>query len=599
MSIARRAAVAFAVVFVVSLAASAAVFTLASASSNRLSDYRTQVAQLDATMWALCSDFYSYDDQMNMYVAVLAGGNDRDGLAETTYQQAVAARSAMGTRLDRADRLAPTAALRALLAQLRKDYVGYNGFADQTRAAAVGGDVQRAVYLTTIGNLEPSNDIMPTLDKASQAVTGLVAGELNGLDARQGDLRTVSIVSAALIAAMIIGLAAGTQWMLFRPLIRVKSQMTRIASGEAQLTDRLAVQGNDEIAQLGRAFNAVLDVLSAKEGEIVTTQAERGRVLLHSLEQQRRAEQTIRTRAQTIIDETASSVAIDLAELSDQVQIVRQAATTIEERVAAADQATRGVVDQAKDADRVVAELTVSLRQISGMAELIAGVADQTKLLALNATIEAARAGAAGRGFSVVASEVKDLAMTTAKSTSQITKTIAMLERNTGEVASAIVAMSSGITGVDDATDVLRSVARQQFELVDVLELRVNATVDRIDSMASLTTKLERRAFRRVQASGPATLTLSGRVIRAELIDVGEGGVKVGFQAGDDAQPGETGTVEFRLREQPLSVPVSVAARQAREGDRTVGLAFLSPSPSVAKYLHDYVDDVTGAVTSS
>jgi methyl-accepting chemotaxis protein len=597
MSVARRAVIAFAFVFLVSVAASAAVFSLASTASGNLGDYRARVAQLDSTMWALRSDFYNYDDQMNMYVAVLAGGNDQEGLAETTYQQAVVARSALGMHLDRADRLAPTPALRTLLARLRRDYMGYNGFADQTRAAAVAGDVKKAVYLSTVGNLEPSNDMMPTLDHASQTVTRLVAAALDALDAEQGDVRKVSILSAALIAAMILGLASGMQWMLFRPLIQLKSQMSRIASGDAGLSDRLPVQGDDEIAQLGLAFNAVLEVLSGKEQQIAITQAERERVLLQNVEHQRLAEQAVRTRAQTIIDETASSVAIDLAELSGQVQIVRQAANTIDERVTAADRATRGVVQQARDADRVVAELTTSLRQISGMAELIAGVADQTKLLALNATIEAARAGSAGRGFSVVANEVKDLAMTTAKSTSQITNTIAMLEQNTGEVASAIAAMSGGITGVDDATEVLRNVAQQQFELVDALELRVNETILRIDGMSSLTTRLERRGFRRVPASGPATLTLSGRTIRAELVDVGEGGVKVQFQVGDEVRSGETGTVEFRLREDSLSLAASVSARQIGDGDHTVGLAFLSPPPTVVQSIRAYVDDVTGAVT--
>ena len=597
MSVARRAAFAFAVVFLVSVAASVAVFTLASASSQRLSDYRARVARLDSTMWSLRSDFYNYDDQMNMYVAVLAGGNDQGGLAETTYQQAVVARTAMAKDLDLADRLAPSAQVRSLLAQLRKDYIGYNGFADQTRTAAVAGDVKRAVYLSTVGNLEPSNDMMPTLDKASQIVTGVAVAELNSLDTQQADLRKVSIASALVVAVMIIALGFGLQWILFRPLLRLKSQMVAISSGEAGLDGRLPVSGKDEIAQLGQAFNAVLDVLAGKENEIVVTQAERERVLLQNVEQQRLAEQTVRTRAQTIIDETASSVAIDLSELSEQVQIVRQAANTIDERVTAADKATRGVVEQAKDADRVVAELTASLRQISGMAELIAGVADQTKLLALNATIEAARAGAAGRGFSVVANEVKDLAMTTAKSTSQITSTIAMLEQNTGEVASAIAAMSGGITGVDDATEVLRDVARQQFELVDALELRVNETISRIDGMASLTTKLERRAFRRIPASGPATLTLSGRVMHAQMIDVGEGGVKVQFQPDDSVRSGETGTVEFKLGTEDLSLAASVSARMVGDDDHTVGLAFLSPPQSVVQQIRAYVDDATGAVT--
>src|SRR6202012_5152048 len=101
----------------------------------------------------------------------------------------------------------------------------------------------------------------------------------------------------------------------------------------------------------------------------------------------------------------------------------RAAAGTIDDRVAAVDALTRGVVDQAREVDRVLGPLGQSLQQVATMAQLIAGVSDQTKLLALNATIEAARAGSAGQGFTVVASEVKELASPSAPPADQATAT--------------------------------------------------------------------------------------------------------------------------------------------------------------------------------
>ncbi len=339
----------------------------------------------------------------------------------------------------------------------------------------------------------------------------------------------------------------------------------------------------------------MLDSLAAKEAEIDEAQLERERNLQQSFEEQRAAEQQVRTRAQTIIDETASSIAGDLAELSGQVEVVRHAASTIDERVTVADTVTRGVVEQAKTADRVVTELLASLREVSGMAQLIAGVADQTKLLALNATIEAARAGETGRGFSVVANEVKDLAMTTARSTSEITSTISTLELHTAAMAEAISAMSEGITGVDDATEVLRDVARQQFEVVGNLELRVNDTIQRIDAMSSLTTRLERRAHRRVTAIGKGKLTLSGQTALAELLDVGEGGVRVQVPAEVDYRSGVTGTIEFTLHDLAQQLTATVISR--RVADSKIGLEFVDPSPGLVATIRDFVDEVSGAVT--
>ncbi|MBK6870132.1 MAG: PilZ domain-containing protein [Kineosporiaceae bacterium] len=588
MSVARRAVIGFAAVFLVTLTASISVFLMAHSSSSALSRYRDRSAQLDATMWALRSDFYNYDDQMNMYVAVLAGDTTGDDLAETTYQQAVEARTAMGKHLDSALALATSAELRAELTRLRTDYQGYNGFADQTRAAAQAGNVRRAVYLSTRGNLEPSNDIMPTLDRATTLTSADAAADLKVVEARQGVLRLLSVGSGVIVAVMILALALGTRIFVILPLTRVRDTMVAIASGSADRSTRIAIHGHrhdhdhDEVAQVGTAFNTVLESLAAQDAEIATAAAERERTLAASFEQQRAAEVQVRHRAQAVIDETAGSVTTDLNELGAQVERVRDAAGTIDERVSATEAVTRAVVERAGHADRVVGELQASLREVGTMAQLIANVADQTKLLALNATIEAARAGEAGRGFSVVAGEVKELAVETARSTTAITATIGTLADHAGAVASTLTEMSQGISGVNDATGVLRQVAAEQFSVVATLQEQVRGAVERVESMTNLTTRLERRRHQRVPAGGTVQVSAGGRTVDAQLLDVSESGLRcsgVGHLAAGTAV-----RIRFTLGGAPVTAEGITIQRPGAGGDEA-GVEFTTVPPDTRAQL--------------
>jgi methyl-accepting chemotaxis protein len=400
MSVARRAMIGFAIVFVIAMSACTFVFVEAGISRQRLETYRAGNELLDADMWSIRSDFYNFDDQMNMYVAVLAGGHSAQQLqlAETTYREAVSAHDRLARDLDRADRLSAGAGLGDLLARLRKDFNGYSGFADQTRAAAQAGDVAKAIYLSTVGNLAPSNDMMPTLDRASQAVQAAVDAEMDRLEQQQRLVQVMTATGGSVLALVILGFAVGMRRWVLVPVALLQRSIAAIASGERSRSERVAVRSKDEFGQLARCFNTMLEALSSQDAELQREQAAREGQLQATFEQQRAAEQMVRTRAQSVVDETASTVADDLREVMAAVQVVRDAANTIDDKVNTADEVTRSVVSNAREADRVVNDLELSLRRVAGMTELIAGVADQTKLLALNATIEAARAGEAGRG---------------------------------------------------------------------------------------------------------------------------------------------------------------------------------------------------------
>jgi methyl-accepting chemotaxis protein len=121
-----------------------------------------------------------------------------------------------------------------------------------------------------------------------------------------------------------------------------------------------------------------------------------------------------------------------------------------------------GAVRGVTDASSAVADLGQSAREISSVSEIIAEIADQTKLLALNATIEAARAGEAGRGFAVVAKEVKDLAKQTAAATSDIRKRVAAISEATEGALARMTSITRVMSDVDGIVEGISAAVREQ-----------------------------------------------------------------------------------------------------------------------------------------
>ncbi len=432
-------------------------------------------------------------------------------------------------------------------------------------------------------------DLAATVEPATSALRRL-------LDTRLGHLRldrTINLTATTAGLVIALWLAAAVWWRTRHDVNLACAGV--IATADGDLAERELPDGRDELGDLGRALRKARGRLAEQDAELHRSQRVREEQLHASFEQQREAQKQLRERAQSVVDESVSEISRELQAVRAQVDAVRDAARTIDERVTEADRATASVVERAQRAEQVVAALGESLRQVDGTTQLIAGIAAQTRLLALNATIEAARAGEAGRGFTVVANEVKDLAGTTAQSTEQIATTLTTLERSAADMTATIAAMVAGVGGIGEATGVLRTVAVDQHGVVGVLDQQVNGTMERIQQMSALAEKLERRHAERIAATGPVQLGLAGGrdIVPAELQDLSAGGLRCRAEGTVPLRTGDAIEVELTLDRAPLRLHCQVVHCVA-QGPRTeLGLQFLAPPADTVEQIRRYMNATT------
>ncbi|KQQ60320.1 chemotaxis protein [Pseudomonas sp. Leaf127] len=326
------------------------------------------------------------------------------------------------------------------------------------------------------------------------------AVNLDGIEAQVAQVRQsiearlqemlYSIVGITVLLLVIISMVgvvvSGT---LLRPLRLMKANLDDIAAGEGDLTKRLKITSQDELGELAGSFNRFVDKIHGLVRQMteVTTQLT-GLVAEVSSQAQRSEVAMDRQRYET--DQVATAInqmSAAAQEVAKSAQNASTAAQQTDEQGRAAKRVVDGsiaqihsLVDDIRKSGVSLDSLQQDVSSIVSVLGVIRSIAEQTNLLALNAAIEAARAGEAGRGFAVVADEVRALASRTQQSTQEIQAMIARLQQGTSEAVGAMRRSSEA----GDGTSVQANEAGRSLVTIGELIATINAMNAQIASAA-------------------------------------------------------------------------------------------------------------------
>jgi methyl-accepting chemotaxis protein len=254
-------------------------------------------------------------------------------------------------------------------------------------------------------------------------------------------------VGTLLAIVIALALAAWVTRLIVSPIQRLEQSMADIASGEGDLTRRVDVNSGDEIGRLGQSFNLFVGKIQTTVIEVIesTSQVRLQTQELVSLASDITVSSQSQQQESDMVATAINEMRVTSENVSQNAQEAAQATDRSSEEAAVANQgigdtvtSIQGLATEISAAEESVQRLNQDVTNIVSVLDVIRGIAEQTNLLALNAAIEAARAGEQGRGFAVVADEVRSLASKTQESTGDIQTMIERLQEGTNVVVHAM-----------------------------------------------------------------------------------------------------------------------------------------------------------------
>ena len=360
-------------------------------------------------------------------------------------------------------------------------------------------------------------------DKLLKELDGVLQGEVKAAVADQNSVSNQTLWLFALAVLITVLVVVPTTLMnmlsICRPLADARRMALAIAGGD--LSQRIAAEGKDEVADLQRALTDMQQGLGAlvaqvrdASGSIATASQE---IATGNQDLSQRTEQTASNAQEAVA--SLSQITSNVQQTASSSQMANQLASS------ASSTATRGgsVVAQAVAS---MHEISASSRKIGDIIGLIDSIAFQTNILALNAAVEAARAGEQGRGFAVVASEVRSLAQRSAAAASDIK----------GLIHNSVTAVDGGVRHVEDAGAAMKEIVASVQRVGDIIgEItaaaseqsagigQVNQSVGEIDRMTQQNAALVEESAAAAESLREQAARLSKVVQQFRLADEGNG----------------------------------------------------------------------------